>query len=195
MRLKTMGTAAVLVALVAAKAALGCGSPESNDSQDDPTDTLSPEIEQCISTHPASEPFDVGDVTVASAASAGAAPASPAPADAAPASPAQMSDAVAPAPPTVDTFVAECRADGGNDCDESFISREAARCIAESLAFEPGLDAWNIAMTYHHSYHRVVWGVENLLEDLGDDGYSGKSLTLDAARGALLGRTTWRATP
>jgi len=162
---------AVFSALVAA----GCSSPESDDSQDERLDTPSPEAQQCISEHPASEPFDVGDVTVANAA--------------------PMSGAVAPAPPTVETFAEECRSEGGTGCDESFISREAARCIAERLAFEPGLDAWDIAMTYHHSYHRVVWGVENLLEDRGDDGYSGKSLTLDAALGTLLGRTSWDATP
>jgi hypothetical protein len=178
------------VALVAALAVAGCGSPEPDESQDEPTDTRSPAVEQCISAHPPGEPFDVGDVAVSNAA-----PASAAPASAAPASEAPMSGAVAPTSPTVDTFTAECRAEGGSSCDESFISREAARCIAESLAFEPGLEAWTIGMTYHHSFHRVVWGVENLLEDLGDDGYSGKSLTLDAARGTLLGRTTWHATP
>jgi hypothetical protein len=174
-----------LVALVAALAAAGCGSPEPEEGQDEPTDTRSPAVEQCISAHPPGEPFDVGDVAVASAAPASAAPASAAP----------MSGAGAPVSPTVDTFTAECRAEGGSSCDESFISREAARCIAESLAFEPGLEDWTIAMTYRHSFHRVVWGVENLLEDLGQDGYSGKSLTLDAARGTLLGRPTWRATP
>ena len=152
----------------------GCASPESNDERDGSADTPSPEAEQCISEHPAGEPFDVGDVTVASAA--------------------PVSGAVAPAPPTVDTFATECREDGGTGCDESFISREAARCIGESLAFEPGLDVWLIAMTYNYSYSRVVWGIENLLEDRGDDGYSGKSLTLDAALGTLLGRTSWEAT-
>jgi len=153
----------------------GCSGPASDDNQDEPVDAPSPEAQQCISEHPAAEPFDVGDVTVAS--------------------PAPMSGAVAPAPPTVETFAEECRSEGGTGCDASFISREAARCIAERLAFEPGLDAWDIAITYHHSYHRVVWGVENLLEDRGDDGYSGKSLTIDAALGTLLGSTSWQATP
>ena len=162
---------AVFAVLVAG----GCSSPESDDSQDEPVDAPSPEAQQCISEHPASAPFDVGAVTVGSAA--------------------PMSGAVAPAPPTVETFAEECRSDGGTGCDEGFISKEAARCIAESLAFEPGLDTWGIALMYNHSYHRVVWGVENLLEDRGDDGYSGKSLTLDAARGTLLGRTSWQATP
>jgi hypothetical protein len=185
MCIQSMGRKAVLITLVAVMAASGCGSPDSNQSQDEPTDTLSPAAAQCVSAHPAGEPFDVGDVSATSADPASAAPAGEAP----------MSDGVAPAPPTVDTVVAECRAEGGSGCDESFISREAARCIAESLAFEPGLEAWDIALMYQHSYHRVVWGVENLLEDLGEDGYSGKSLTLDAVRGNLLGRTTWRATP
>jgi hypothetical protein len=78
-----------------------------------------------------------------------------------------MSGAVAPAPPTVDTFAEQCRAEGRQRLRREFISKAAARCIAESLAFEPGLDAWDIAMTYHHSYHRVVWGIENLLEIAG----------------------------
>jgi len=180
MGIEALGRKAVLIALLAVLGTSGCGSPESDDSQNEPTDTLSPAAEQCISEHPAGEPFDVGDVTTA---------------DAAAANPAPMSGAVAPATPTLETFVEECRSQGGSGCDDSFISREAARCIAEGLAFEPGLEAWDIALMYHHSYHRVVWGVQNLLEDLGNDGYSGKSLTLDAARGDLLGRTTWRATP
>jgi hypothetical protein len=159
----------VFVVLVAG----GCSSPESHDSQDEPADTPSPEAVQCISGHPAAEPFDVGDVTVASAA--------------------PMSGAVAPAPPTLDTFTAECHSDGGTDCDESFMSKEAARCIAQSLAFDPGLDAWGIAMTYNYSYSRVVWAIENLLEDRGADGYSGESLTLDATLGTVLGRTSWHA--
>ena len=165
----------LVLAIFSVLLASSCASPDPEGSPEEPGDTVPPEAQLCISEHPASEPFDVGNVTVASAA--------------------PMSGAVAPAPPTVDTFAAECQSAGGTGCDQSFISKEAARCIAESLAFEPGLGDWEIAMTYHHSYHRVVWGVENLLEDRGADGYSGKSLTLDAALGTLLGRTSWQATP
>jgi hypothetical protein len=140
-------------------------------------DFVADEARQCTSDHPASEPFDVGDVTVVSAAPMSGQPAPEA------------------AAPTVASFAAECKAEGGADCEAAFISKEAARCIAQQAGLEPGLEAWTIAMTYHHSYHRVVWGVENLLEDHGSDGYSGKSVTVDAVSGSVLGRTDWRATP
>ena len=158
--------------LVALFGALGCSGAEPVDDTQAQQTAVSAEVSACIDGHPAGEPFDVGDVLVASPASA----------------------APAPTPPTAETFAAECRADAaGSGCDERFLSREAARCIAQGAQFRAGLDEWTIALTYHNSYHRVVWGVENLLVDDGPDGYSGESLTVDAVDGRVLGRTTWRA--
>lgn len=103
-----------------------------------------------------------------------------------------MSEAGAPA--TMETFVAECRSMGGTSCDEGLISKEAARCIAEKESFAPGLDAWSIGLSYQVSYHRLAWGVENLLVNRGAGDYSGQSLTLDAVSGRVLGRSNWLAT-
>jgi hypothetical protein len=153
------------------------GSDREQGTDTQGRDFVSEQTSRCISDHPASEPFDVGDVTVAS--------------------PAPMSGQSVPevAAPTVESFAAECQAENGTGCDEAFISKEAARCIAQQDRLEPGLEPWTLAMTYHHSYQRIVWGVENLLEDHGNDGYSGRSVTLDAVSGKVLGRTGWSATP
>ena len=91
------------------------------------------------------------------------------------------------------SFVAQCQSAQGTNCNEAFISKEAARCIAQSASLEPGLEPWTIALGYTASYQRLIWSVENLLVNNGAAGYSGKSLSLDAATGRVLGRTGWMA--
>jgi hypothetical protein len=145
--------------------AFACASPKEDDPLATSANFVSRETSACISGNPAPEPFDVGQV------SAGDAPAG------------------------LDTVVAACRSTGGTGCEEAFISKEAARCIAESERFAPGLDAWSIGLDYQVSYHRVVWGVENLLVNRGAGDYSGQSITLDAVTGRVLGHTNWSATP
>ncbi|MEY4546375.1 MAG: hypothetical protein RL685_2570 [Pseudomonadota bacterium] len=158
--------------LLALFGAIACSGSDPDDDTQTQQHAVSAEVSACIEGHPAGVPLDVGDVVVAS----------------------PMSGATAPTPPTAETFAAECRADAaGTGCDESFLSLEAARCIAQDAQFRAGLEAWTIALTYNDSYHRVVWGVENLLVDNGPDGYSGESLTVDAVNGRVLGRTTWSA--
>lgn len=130
----------------------------------------------CISDYPPESPFDVGDVTVAS----------PAPGSAAP----------EPEAPTAATIAAECVMNDGAGCDASrFISRAAASCLAELNEFEAGLEPWRVALLYHPGHERVVWNVMNRLNDRGAEGYSGRSLTLDATDGHLLGRSGYSATP
>jgi hypothetical protein len=139
--------------------ALGCSGPDPQpDDATQQPDFVSDQVSNCIADNPASEPFDVGDVT--------------------------------PPGASMQTFVTECEAAEGSRCNEAFISKGAARCIGVSERFEPGLEPWTIGLRYHNSFHRVVWGVENLLENQG--GFSsGKSLTLDAVDGKVLGRTDW----
>lgn len=153
--------------------AFACSGAEPDAGTDTQDRAVSAEVSACIASHPASEPFDVGDVVVGS--------------------PAPGSGAPEPSPPTVEAFAAECRAEGGTGCDAAFISREAARCIALDEQFPAGLGEWEIALTYHHSYRRVVWGIQNVLVDNASD-YAGESLTVDAVNGRTLGRTSWRAT-
>jgi hypothetical protein len=161
--MRTLFLAGVVACIAAA-----CSGPDAKQENVGETGSnfVSAETSACISEHPAAEPFDVGDGTDVSAGSA---------------------------PPALESFRAECRSAGGAGCDESFMSKEAARCIAEKERFAPGLEAWTIRLSYEASYHRLVWAVENLLEDRGADGYSGQSLTLDAVNGRVLGRTAWSA--
>src|SRR5262245_21478307 len=161
--------------LLLASAALGCSGNDPNadgDTQDG--DFLANQLTDCIADNPPSEPFDVGDLSGGSVA--------------------PMSGGAAPAPqaPTLQGFVDECLASDGSGCNGSFISLGAARCIATAQSLEPGLEPWTIGLTYHHSYHRIVWGVQNLLVNTASES-SGKSLTLDAVDGRVLGRTGWRA--
>jgi hypothetical protein len=172
MSCRAVSTGAFGGSLLALFGAIACSGSDPDDNTETQQHVVSAEVSACIEGHPAGIPLDVGDVVVAS----------------------PPLGATAPTPPTAETFAAECRADAaGTGCDEGFLSREAARCIAEDAQFRAGLEAWTIALTYHNSYHRVVWGVENLLVDNGPDGYSGESLTVDAVDGRVLGRTTWRA--
>ena len=133
---------------------------------------VSTETSACIADHPSEQPFDVGEASATSGGTGSTVES-----------------------PTVESLAAECREASGTGCDGDLISKEAARCIAQNEHFEAGLDAWSIGLAYLHSYHRLAWGVDNLLVDHGADGYSGQSLTLDALSGRVLGRTGWSAMP
>jgi len=125
---------------------------------------VSDETAACISGHPAAEPFDVGEADVSAGAN-----------------------------PTLDTFQSQCRSAGGAGCDGAFISKEAARCIAQNEKLETGLEPWSIGMSYKTSYRRLSWDVQNVTEDQGAT-YGGTTLTLDAVSGRVLGRSNWSTT-
>ena len=128
----------------------------------------------CIDDNPPGSPFDIGDVTVGSPP-----PGSP-----------------APEPPSADTIAADCVMNGGTGCDaEAFISKDAASCIATLQGFEAGLEPWQIALTFHHGYKRVVWNVTNKLVDQGGGAYMGQVLTIDATDDNVLGKAMYGATP
>jgi hypothetical protein len=130
----------------------------------------------CIADHPPGKPFDVGDVQVAS--------------------PPPGSNLPDPAPPGVADIAGECAQSGGTGCDAgAFISKAAASCIATQNDFAPGLEPWQVALTYHHGHDRVVWIVTNKAGEDGSGGYWGQTLTIDATEGEVLDVGAYRATP
>jgi hypothetical protein len=134
------------------------------------------DVQRCVEDNPASQPFDVGDVIVAS--------------------PPPGSSAPPPSAPTAESIGAECEMSGGSGCSAgAFISKDAASCIALASDFEVGLEPWSVALTYHYRFARVVWNVMSKLDDRGPGGYSGGILTLDATTGAVLDRGGYDATP
>jgi len=81
----------------------------------------------------------------------------------------------------------ECNSDQGDSCDaDSFITMEAAKCIAQAFDFEPGLEDWTILLQYRASYKTVVWYVENLIVDAKDGKQEGKALILHGTTGQLI---------
>ena len=145
---------------------VGCSGsePEQDGSQDAGPEFVSDATSACISEHPAAEPFDVGQ--------------------------ADVSDSLHP---TLETFQSRCRSAGGSGCEGTFISKEAARCIAQNEKLETGLEPWIIGMWYEDSYRRVGWEIQNVTEDQGTT-YKGTTLTLDAVSGRVLGRSNWSTT-
>ena len=130
----------------------------------------------CIADYPSAQPFDVGDVEVAS--------------------PPPGSSLPEPAPPSAADIASECARSGGTGCDAAaFISRDAASCIATSSGFGPGLERWRIALAYGHGQERVVWNVMNKTADDGVNGYVGQVLAIDATDGGLYDLIPYRATP
>jgi hypothetical protein len=152
--------------LLALAFAFACSGSDSK--QDAPQDTgpefVSDETTACITGHPASEPFDVGQADTSDSPS-----------------------------PTLETFQERCRSASGLGCDGAFISREAARCIAQNEKLETGLEPWSIGMWYEDSYRRVGWEIQNVLVNQGST-YKGTTLTLDAVSGRVLGRSNWSTT-
>ncbi len=130
----------------------------------------------CIAENPPAEPFDVGDIVLAS--------------------PPPGSTEPAPPGPTVDTIAAECVASGGTGCDPaSFISKVAALCLAEFNEFPTGLEPWSAALVYHYGHERVVWNVTNLVRDDGPNGYWGNIMTFDATDGSFIELLGYGAIP
>jgi hypothetical protein len=99
-------------------------------------------------------------------------------------------------PVTPETVAQEC-ADDGQTCDpQVFITRDAARCLAEIEELDDGLAEWRISLVYNYEYQRPIWVVDNTtqIEACGDisDEY-GESLIFDAETGDLLDRGMWAA--
>jgi hypothetical protein len=154
------------VVLVFACSVVGCAASDSK--QGSPAGAapglVSDATTACIDGHPAGEPFDVGEA-----------------------------DPSGGAQPALETFQAQCRSAGGSGCEGAFISKEAARCIAQNEKLETGLEPWSIGMWYEDSYRRLGWEIQNLIEDQGPT-YKGTTLTVDAVSGRVLGRSNWSTT-
>jgi hypothetical protein len=142
---------------------VGCAASDSKEKESGGSgqELVSEETRACIDGHPVAEPFDVGQADVSDDPN-----------------------------PTLQTFQRHCRAAGGSECDAAFISKEAARCIAQNEKLETGLEPWVIGMWYEESYRRVGWEIQNVLVDQGST-YEGTTLTVDAVSGRVLGRSKW----
>ena len=115
------------------------------------------------------------------------------------------------------TVLADCRKDDG-EClastpctgsvanriceDSSFITPEAALCIAMSAGLERGLDAPTVTLVYNYAYRRVIWSVMNVLYDgtrvlppgaPGSKNSSGFWFSVDAVTGEGQGPGQWTA--
>lgn len=99
-------------------------------------------------------------------------------------------------PVTPESVAREC-AEDGQTCDaEAFVTREAARCLAELEELDAGIAEWRISLVYNYEYQRPIWVVENTMaiEPCGDisDEY-GEALLFDAESGELLDLRLWSA--
>jgi hypothetical protein len=131
----------------------------------------------CVTEHPPSAPFDVGDTE------SGASAPSPEPGG----------EPILVPPPTAAEVAQHCRDGGGSGCDErAFISRDAADCIARELGLAAGIQPWSTTIGYYENHQRVGWGIMTVREHTSD-GFWGDALVLDATTGEELARTSYRA--
>jgi len=85
----------------------------------------------------------------------------------------------------------ECVADD-NPCPGTFISRDAALCIAELEGLEEGIAEWTASLVYNYSYHRPIWAVDNTTYE--DECESrGDGLAIDAVTGEVLDSYGWNS--
>jgi hypothetical protein len=91
---------------------------------------------------------------------------------------------------------AECAANAGSGCDsKTFISKEAALCVATLHGFQQGLHPWRVVLYFSWSDRRVVWSVSNVLEEGGSYGTRGEDLSIDAVTAKVLNVGTHAAVP
>lgn len=95
------------------------------------------------------------------------------------------------APPTLADVARDCSEQGGVNCDErSFISLEAATCIARVSGLAAGVRPWSATLGYVARYGRVVWTLTTVREASASSS-RGELLVLDAVSGDELERTTY----
>jgi hypothetical protein len=104
--------------------------------------------------------------------------------------------------------LSDCNADKvahvGSNCDSTaFVSSGAAICVAQAAGLESGLSTLSAGLSYDPRYHRVAWGVSNLLYDDAhpppSDGGSGTSggrfFAIDAETLSVLWQGAWDRVP
>lgn len=105
------------------------------------------------------------------------------------------------APPAIapqDRAASECVAAGqpASACDASLLmTREAALCVAKSLGLSSGIAPWKAGITYNFKYQRIIWNVQNTLEDDGLGSQAGEFVAIHAIDGTKLGEGQWGSTP
>jgi hypothetical protein len=133
----------------------------------------------CITDNPPAVPFDTGDSGFR---------AQPAPAPGG-------TPALLP-PPTAEDIAQICRAEGGSGCDAAtFISKQAAICIASERELPLGVRSWDVALNYYGNHQRVGWGITTVDYESSDGNSSGTVMVLDAVSGAELDRGVYISTP
>jgi hypothetical protein len=85
--------------------------------------------------------------------------------------------------------------DDNHECDAAeFITRDAALCIAETQALEPGITDWYANLTYSYRFKEPVWQVVSITaEDADGTEVAGWILTIDAVTGGFLVLDEWGA--
>jgi hypothetical protein len=91
----------------------------------------------------------------------------------------------------VATIAAQCRAQSGTNCAPgTFISRQAALCVAESAdAVGARVQVWSTALDYHAPDRRVEWLLSAWRERDGECCGMGWSLRIDASTGDILAQS------
>jgi hypothetical protein len=85
----------------------------------------------------------------------------------------------------------------------AFATSDAAICVAQAAGLELGLSAPFAWLSYDSRYHRVVWGVSNLLydeshpppSDGGRGSSGGRYFAIDAENLSVLWQGAWDRTP
>jgi hypothetical protein len=138
-----------------------------------------PVADACIADNPPPVPFDTGDSRFR-----------PQPA------PAPGGTRALRPPPTAEDIAQACRAGGGSGCDAAtFISKQAAICIASERELALGVRPWDVALNYYGNHQRVAWGITTVDYESSDGSASGAVMVLDAVSGAELNRGVYVATP
>lgn len=101
--------------------------------------------------------------------------------------------APADAPTGLDQAIAECTAEGADDC-EVVVTREAAECIAAEGGLAPGVADWRTSLVFHHTHNAIVWNVMSTASQTGATA-SGSSVTIHAESGEVLAESQWSAMP
>ncbi|MCB9476660.1 MAG: hypothetical protein H6684_08945 [Deltaproteobacteria bacterium] len=84
-----------------------------------------------------------------------------------------------------------CEEDEGANCDpETFMTADAALCVADYHGLKKGECGWTATMRYRNSLDAVAWMVSNVtIFERGDRG--GRELVIQATTGELLEENTW----
>jgi len=87
-------------------------------------------------------------------------------------------------PPTPESIALECST-AGVTCDpDTFITREAAECVARLAGVEPGLEPWSVNLLFASDTLRPMWVIQNTThQEPSNCSAGGQSIRIDAVSG------------